>query len=49
MRVPMELASTVLEVWEQALAVLGADADFSEFVKCVETRAGVEVKPPEDA
>ena len=49
MRVPMDLAGTVLEVWEQALAVLGADADFSEFVKCVETRAGVEVKPPEDS
>ena len=48
MDVPMTLAATVRDVWERALAELGADADFSEFVKCVEARAGVEVKPPED-
>jgi hypothetical protein len=44
----MTLAATVRDVWERALAELGSDADFSEIVKCVERRAGVEVKPPED-
>ena len=48
MDIPMTLASTVRDVWERALAELGDDADFSEIVKCVESRAGVEVKPPED-
>lgn len=48
MGIPMTLAATVRDVWERALAELGSDADFSEIVKCVERRAGVEVKPPED-
>ena len=48
MGIPMTLATTVRDVWERALAELGEGADFSKIVKCVETRAGVEVKTPED-
>ena len=48
MDIPMTLASTVCDVWGRALGELGSDADFSEIVKCVETRAGIKVKPPEE-
>jgi len=34
-------------MWDRALDELGANADFSEIVKCVETRSGVEVKLPD--
>ena len=41
--VPNEVMSAVLKVWEQAIAEIGADKDFTTVIQPIEKRAGVTV------
>jgi 3-hydroxyisobutyrate dehydrogenase-like beta-hydroxyacid dehydrogenase len=43
LHVPMFVARAVRSVWKLAKDELGADADYTEIVRCLERRAGVEV------
>jgi 3-hydroxyisobutyrate dehydrogenase-like beta-hydroxyacid dehydrogenase len=43
--VPTELAAAVGVLWQTALAQFGPDSDFTNLAKCIEQRAGVEIKP----
>jgi 3-hydroxyisobutyrate dehydrogenase-like beta-hydroxyacid dehydrogenase len=43
--VQMGIASAVGELWQLANQEIGADKDFTELIKVLERRAGVEVKP----
>lgn len=42
--VPQYVSASVVQMWQLAVTQLGAGADFTEIVKCVEQWAGVEVK-----
>ena len=42
--VPQYVSASVAQMWQLAVTQLGADADFTEIVKCVEQWADVEVK-----
>jgi hypothetical protein len=42
--VPQYVSAAVVQMWQLAVTQLGAGADFSEIVKCVEQWAGIEVK-----
>ncbi len=42
--VPNYVSASVAQMWQLAVTQLGADADFTEIVKCVEQWADVEVK-----
>lgn len=42
--VPQYVSASVAQMWQLAVTQLGANADFTEIVKCVEQWAGVEVK-----
>jgi hypothetical protein len=41
--VPGDVMSAVLKVWEQAIAEIGADRDFTTVIQPIERRAGVTV------
>ncbi len=41
---PQDVAGAVGKMWQTACAEFGPEADFTTIVKCVESRAGVEVK-----
>src|SRR5690242_14394435 len=41
--VPNEVMSAVLKIWEQAIAEIGADKDFTTVIQPIEKRAGVTV------
>ena len=43
--VPMPVAAQVLAHWQHAVAELGADADITAIVKCVERAAGATIAP----
>jgi 3-hydroxyisobutyrate dehydrogenase-like beta-hydroxyacid dehydrogenase len=43
--VPMPVAAAVLAQWRHAVAELGADADITTIVKCVERAAGARIAP----
>ncbi len=45
MGVPTDLAGAVGALWQDALEQFGAASDFTNIVKCVEQRAGVEIRP----
>jgi 3-hydroxyisobutyrate dehydrogenase-like beta-hydroxyacid dehydrogenase len=42
--VHMSVASAVRELWREANEEIGADKDFTELIRVLERRAGVEVK-----
>jgi 3-hydroxyisobutyrate dehydrogenase-like beta-hydroxyacid dehydrogenase len=42
---PMQIGEAVLSVWQAAERELGALSDYTEIVRCLENRAGVEIKP----
>jgi len=46
MQVPMAVGSAVRDIWQLAEHELGPDSDYTEIIRCLEERAGVEVKSP---
>jgi 3-hydroxyisobutyrate dehydrogenase-like beta-hydroxyacid dehydrogenase len=44
--VPTTLSSAVKAMWQLADAELGPQSDYTEIIRCLESRAGVEVKSP---
>jgi 3-hydroxyisobutyrate dehydrogenase len=46
MGVPMEVGAAVRHIWRLAERELGPDSDYTEIIRCIEERAGVEVKSP---
>ncbi len=46
MQVPMAVGSAVRDIWRLAEHELGPDSDYTEIIRCLEERAGVEVKSP---
>jgi len=44
MGVPMEVGAAVRDIWRLAERELGPDSDYTEIIRCLEERAGVEVK-----
>jgi 3-hydroxyisobutyrate dehydrogenase-like beta-hydroxyacid dehydrogenase len=47
--VPMPVAARVHAEWQRAVAELGADADITAIVRCVERAAGAAIAPEKDA
>ena len=45
--VPLLVGDAVKAIWQRATSELGPDSDYTEIVKCLERRAGVEVGSPE--
>jgi 3-hydroxyisobutyrate dehydrogenase-like beta-hydroxyacid dehydrogenase len=44
MHVPMTVGSAVRDIWRLAEHELGPDSDYTEIIRCLEERAGIEVK-----
>lgn len=47
LNVPMFIAPAVKAIWQLAKHELGPDSDYTEIIRCLEQRAGVEVGPSE--
>jgi 3-hydroxyisobutyrate dehydrogenase-like beta-hydroxyacid dehydrogenase len=47
LNVPMFIGPAVKAIWQLAKNELGADSDYTEIIRCLEQRAGVEVGPSE--
>jgi 3-hydroxyisobutyrate dehydrogenase-like beta-hydroxyacid dehydrogenase len=45
MGVTMPVGAAVRDIWKLAEKQLGAESDYTEIIRCLEERAGVEVKP----
>jgi 3-hydroxyisobutyrate dehydrogenase-like beta-hydroxyacid dehydrogenase len=45
MGVSMSVGAAVRDIWKLAEKQLGAESDYTEIIRCLEERAGVEVKP----
>ena len=46
MDVPMQVGAAVREIWQMAAREIGPNSDYTEIIRCLEERAGVEVKSP---
>jgi hypothetical protein len=44
---PMFIGPAVKAIWQLAKKELGPDSDYTEIIRCIEQRAGVEVGPSE--
>jgi hypothetical protein len=47
--VPMPVAAEVYGQWQRAVAELGAEADITRIVNCLERAAGITIAPGKDA
>jgi len=45
MGVSMDVGAAVRDIWRMAARELGTESDYTEIIRCLEQRAGVEVKP----
>ena len=45
MGLSMSVGSAVRDIWQMATRELGPESDYTEIIRCLEERAGVEVKP----